>query len=410
MKTSPLFVLIGLLASLPQAAAEAPLTLARAEALALEHAPWFQHHRTNVSAAAERVVHEARLPDPQLTLGAINVPVDSFSLKDEDMTMLMVGVRQNFPPGDTLAVRERRAQKELSREEARLEIERRMLLRQIRQLWFELWLQEQSTRVVEASRTLQQRALAAAEGRYRAAQERQQEVLRARQALARLDERALMLKAQSARLRAQLARFLGEAANDPIAAELSPLAPLAASFDSARHPEWLAAQAGLEVAQAEADITRQEYRPGIMFDLQYGLRQNTPGGMARSDMVTAMVTFDLPLFRNKRQDRRLAEKQALATAAGFETEDKRRELQAMYTAARAEHEALVARVHVLENDLVPNARREAQVTAAGFVRDANELREAQLKALEAELDLMRTRVELAKSHAELLYLTGENES
>jgi outer membrane protein TolC len=221
-----------------------------------------------------------------------------------------------------------------------------------------------------------------------------------------LDERRLMQKAQATKLRAQLTRFIGTAANDPLPSELPALLSRSEGFDPVQHPEALAAQAGLEAAQAEVDMARQEYKPGMMFDLSYGMRRPTPAGNSRSDRVTAMVTFDLPVFRPKRQDSRLAEKQALQASARFESEDKRRELEAANTAARAEHEALVARVRVLETELLPNARREAQVTIAGL-RDANELREAQMKALDAELDLMRLRVELAKSEAELLYLTGE---
>src|SRR4051812_3924277 len=92
------------------AIAQSQLPLAEAERLALERAPLYAHHNSKVSAAAERVVYEGRLADPQLTLGAINVPVDSFSLRKEDMTMSMVGVRQAFPPGDTLNIRTRRAE------------------------------------------------------------------------------------------------------------------------------------------------------------------------------------------------------------------------------------------------------------------------------------------------------------
>src|SRR3989344_5049000 len=124
-------LLIALLAA--PLSAGAALTLAEAERLALAHAPWLAHHRTNVSAAAERVVYEGRLPDPQLIVGAINVPVDTYKLNQEDMTMTMVGIRQSFPPGDTLALKSRRAEKELTREEAKVEVERRNLLRQVRQ-------------------------------------------------------------------------------------------------------------------------------------------------------------------------------------------------------------------------------------------------------------------------------------
>jgi trans-aconitate methyltransferase len=56
---------------------------------------------------------------------------------------------------------------------------------------------------------------------------------------------------------------------------------------------------------------------------------------------------------------------------------------------------------------VPDARREASVTVSGFASDQAMLREARIKALDAELELTRLRMELARSQADLLYLTGE---
>jgi len=298
----------------------------------------------------------------------------------------------------------------VSREEARLEIEHRILLKTIRQLWLELYMQEQSVRVIEESRALQARTLASAEGRYRAAQEPQRAVMRSRQDLARLDDRLLMLKAQISSLRAQLGRWLGEASNDPLPPESPVLPALATTFDATQHPMWLAAQTGLEIAQTEVEITHQEYRPGMMFDVSYGVRQTAPSGTPRPNMVTVLVTFDLPIFRNKRQDRRLAEKQSLETAARFETDDMRRDLESMYRAEHAGYEALQARVRGFEEHLLPSARNEAKVTTAGAARDVNEVREARMRELDAEIDLIRLRMDLAKSHTELLYLMGEPQS
>ncbi len=387
--------------------ASEPLTLANAERLALAHAPWLAHHRTNVDAAAERVVYEGRLPDPQLILGAINVPADTYKLNQEDMTMTMVGLRQSFPPGDTLALKSRRAEKELTREEFKLEAERRNLLKQVRQTWLELYFQQESLRLLLESRRLQQKQLEAAEGRYRAAADMQQSVIRARQAVARVNEREPMLKAQITRTRAQLGRWIGEAAALPLPAALPVLPAPTADFDPARHPEWLANEAMFDAARLEVDMARQDYKPAWMLDLSYGFRRPMPDGTERPNMVTAMVTLDLPVFRSKRQDRRLAEKQALESGARLETEDKRRELEAMYLSMRAEHEALAARAKIFEEQLLPAIRREAQVTVAGFARDQTEYRDAQMKMIEAEQEYTRVRVDFAKIQAELLYLTGE---
>jgi outer membrane protein TolC len=393
-----------LLVAISYSNAAAELTLPDAERLALEHAPWYAHHRTNLDAAAERVVFENTLPDPQLTVGAVNVPTDSFRLDQEDMTMVMVGVRQAFPPGDTLALKQRRAERELDREQARLEIERRNVLRQVRTTWLELYLQERSLALIQEVRHVLRAQAQAAENRYRAAQETQQSLLRTRQALARLDEREQGVRAQAVRLRGQLARWIGSApAQWPLPHGLPgfPRQPL--EFDATRHPDWIAANAMLEAARTEVDMVRQEYKPGFMAEFSYGARQN-----GRPDMVTALVTMDLPIFRAKRQDRRLAEKQTREAGARFEAEDKKRELEALYAAALAEHDALAERTRIYAERLLPDIQREARLTTAGFARDQAELREARMKELDAEIELTRLQVDLARSHIELLYLKGED--
>lgn len=400
-------ILLTLLIGAPRAVAAAELTLPETERLAVEHAPWLQHHRTNAEAASERVVYEGRLPDPQLTLGVANVPTDSYRLNREDMTMTVVGVRQAFPPGKTLKLKSERAEKELAREQARVQMEHRNLLRQVRQTWLDLYYQEQSRRTLDESRRLARKQLDAAEARYRAAQETQQSVLRSRQALARLDERAPMIRAQILRLQAQLARWIGEAAYQPLPAELPTLPVAPGEFDYTRHPEWTATQSMLDEARVEVEIAHQEYKPAMMFDVSYGFRRPMPNGTERPDVLSAMVTLDLPVFRDKRQDRRLAEKQTMQAGARYELDDKRRELESMDRSLRAELDGLTERKKIFAEQLLPATRREAQVTVAGFARDQSEYRDALMRSLDTELEFLRLQVDRVKAQAELLYLTGE---
>lgn len=378
----------------------AELTVERAQALALDQAPALARLKSGVAAAPERVVYEGQLPDPTLTLGAINVPTDSFSFKEDDMTMVGVGIRQAFPPGDTLAQRTRRAAAGVEREGARLELARRKLIRDVRDAWLDVYAAEQTLRLHQAALNLARRDIEAAEARYRAAQETQRAVLQARSALARLHEREPMLHAQVKRARATLARYIGDAADEPLA-NAWPMFADANNFDAPNHPEWRAAQAEVEAMHAELRMANAESKPGYMIDVMYGVRQD------RADMITAQVGIDLPLFRAKRQDRRIAERQALAQASELDAEDKRRELVAAYASARAEHAALAERVRIYENDLIPALQREASVTIAGFARDQSSLREARLKELDARMELIALKTELAKSQAALLYLAGE---
>jgi outer membrane protein TolC len=235
----------------------------------------------------------------------------------------------------------------------------------------------------------------------------QQVVIRARQAVARVNEREPMLKGAIARIRAQLGRWIGGAAVRPLPAALPVLPAPAPDFDVARHPEWLASEATFDAARLEVDMARQDYKPAWTLDLSYGLRRPMPDGTERPNLATAMVTLDLPVFRAKRQDRRLAEKQAMEGGARFESEDKRRELLAMHQSLRAEYDALAERARIFEAQLLPALRRETQTTIAGFARDQTDYRDAQMKVLDTELEFTRLRVDLAKTQAELLYLTGE---
>jgi outer membrane protein TolC len=384
------------------------LPLAEAERLALDNAPWLKHHRAAAQAAGERAVYEGRLPDPQLVLGAINVPTDSFRFDEDDMTMVMIGLRQSFPAGRTLALREQQAREEQARDLARTDMETRNLLRQVRLAWFDLYYQEAALRQIAEARRLQQRQLEFTEGRFRAAQEPPQAVFKARAALARLNERIPMIEAQRARVRAQLGHWIGAAAFAPLPDTL-PALPAFADFDTDRHPDIQSARAMEAAARTAVDLASQEYKPGWMLDLGYGLRQPTPDGRERSNMFTAIVAFDLPLFRANRQDRRVAERLAQADGARHETEDKRREIEMLHRGLRAEHAALSARAAVFERELLPALKRETEVTATGFARDQTDYRDAQLRLLEAELEYTRLRVDIARTHAELLYLAGEQQ-
>ena len=391
-------------------AAEMPLTLERAEQLAISQAPGLAQHRNHVQVAAERAVSDGQLPDPQLVVGAVNVPTDTFNFNQDDMTMTVVGIRQAFPPGATRALRSQRAGYDLTRAQARLELERRGLVRNVRQAWLELYYLAAARRQIDGLRLLGERQRQAAEGRYRAAQDTQQSVLQARQALARLTDREYTLRAQQQRAQAMLARWIGTPpAAAPLPTTLPTLPAVPDQFATEQHPEWRASYADYDSARTDIGLARQEYKPGLMLDLSYGLRRPTPDGRERANMVTALVTVDLPVFRAKRQDRRLAEKQAMEAGVRYEVEDKARDLQAQYAMLIAEREALAQRVQLYTQQIVPNAQREANVSVAGNARDQALLREAQIKAVETELELTRLRVDLARNQAELLYLTGESQ-
>ena len=86
------------------------LTLPAAEELALAADPAVAASQSRANALQEQAVADGQLPDPKLTFGVFNVPVDDLSLKQESSSQLRTGVKQAFPRGDTLQYRQQRTE------------------------------------------------------------------------------------------------------------------------------------------------------------------------------------------------------------------------------------------------------------------------------------------------------------
>ncbi|MGB5896279.1 MAG: TolC family protein, partial [Ignavibacteriaceae bacterium] len=74
---------------------------------AIRVSPKLNMLRAKKDASFSRIEQNSNLPDPMLTLGLINLPVNSFSFTQEPMTGKIVGLSQMFPfPGKLSAISE----------------------------------------------------------------------------------------------------------------------------------------------------------------------------------------------------------------------------------------------------------------------------------------------------------------
>ena len=89
--------------------------------------------------------------------------------------------------------------------------------------------------------------------------------------------------------------------------ELPEIKPVSQSKDwLEQHPEIRMLQAKLESNETSIRLARQGYKPSWMLDITYGNRQDAENGAKRADFVSAMISFDLPLFTGERQDKMVA--------------------------------------------------------------------------------------------------------
>ena len=108
-------------AELPTADAGPPLSLDEASGLSLVDQPILTGREAVINADERQAVAAAQLPDPKLSSGLKEFPIDTgeaFSLRRDNFTEFTVGVSQDFPRGDKRRLRGERKRLEADTERA----------------------------------------------------------------------------------------------------------------------------------------------------------------------------------------------------------------------------------------------------------------------------------------------------
>jgi len=391
------------------------LTLAESERIAVERDAMLREMRAQGAAMRERAVMDGELMDPQLRLGAVNVPIDSFSLDEEDMTMLEVGVAQEFRPGDSRRLSRKQMVQLASAMDATALDRERIVRREVRKLWTQLAYIGSARSLLDEQTSWVEQMRQSARARYASGEGRQLDVLQAGLDAAMLREQQLDLDRDDAMYRSQLSFWLGaeEAARVQPAglsprAELEPLAALEARV--MEHPAQLDYEHRIDAARTAEDVARELRKPAWMLDVSYGFRQNAPDGMSRPDMLSAMVTVGLPLFRGDRQDRAVSAAHLEAQGLHERHADHQREMQAMLTEAwnAAQRTAELERFY--ETDLLPLADQSVTAALLGWRSNRtmfDEVVMARRLALETKLKHLRLAADRALAQHEIDYLAGD---
>jgi outer membrane protein TolC len=285
----------------------------------------------------------------------------------------------------------------------------------VRRAWVELAYLGAARERVEGQVEWVEQMRGAARARYAAGEGRQLELLQAGLDAAMLRERLLDLERDEAMRRAQLARWIGPeaargAAPDALPAR-SPLEPLAVlEARQLKHPAQLDFERRIEAAEDATTLAERRRRPGWMLDVSYGLRSGRDmGGESRPDMVSAMVSVDLPVARGSRQDRELAAARAETRGLHEMHEDHRREMAAMLAEAWSLAQRTVELEAYYEAELLPLAEQSVQAALLAYRANRamiDEVVAARRVALDSVLGHLRLAADRAQAQFDIDYLAG----
>jgi len=407
----------GLGAASAQSPAPASLSELVAEARAVN--PAIRAARRMADAAAARIPQAGALPDPMVTAGFMNVPVPSFDLRQDGMTMGAVQIGQRLPAPGTRSAREEIARQahETARWEAR-ETELDVLTR-LKAAYYEIHFLGRALDVLGRNRTLLVDLEEVARARFAVGRAPQQDVLRAQTEITRLDEQLAGLQARTAAATAEINALLQR----PATAPLTPLYPegvLALALASPTRSAFTAAALGgglgtefpslielqrraieerpmlhahvhrISAARAGIRLAERERIPDLDLMLGYGTR------LSRPDMFTAMVSVPVPIFAARKQRQAVIEATHELAANELQHHQMVSEIQAEVLASYAVLIRTREQILLLADGVIPQARATIESAAAAYQAGRVEF----MSLLDAQAMLFRNEIELARRLAD----------
>ncbi|MCP4048514.1 MAG: TolC family protein [Gammaproteobacteria bacterium] len=393
----------------------ASLSIAEAEQLALDEDYTLKAIRSRGQSMSELSVAWEELPDPQLKLGFANLPTDSFNLGQEPMTQAVIGIRQQFPRGQTRSLSADRLNKSVARTEAEAQDRKQLVRLEVRQEFTRVYLHQQRQKILQQSLVVFADLAEITRDYYASGRAHQQDVVQSQLELSRVEERLNRVRQQEEEARARLAERIGASAYqelEPHWPEVSqPLSADSIVEQLQSHPRMRAWQHEISKSRTSEEIARQAYKPGFAVDLAYGGRSGqNPDGSDRSDFLSVFVSMDIPLFTKNRQDRVLASSIADTSATEYARDNIYRSMKARIAQEAAALTREQERLELYENNLLPQAAFNAEASFEAYqdaVANLTTVMRARIGEYELKLDHANLRAEEIMTRATLLYLQGE---
>ncbi len=395
-----------LFASAAAHAQQAPVTLETALQAATDQSSAIQAAGASVRASSQAAVKAAQLPNPALSAGIDNLPINgsqAFTIGQNILTMRRIGIEQEWVSRDKRRLRSTLADDVVNRERAGYLAQLANVRQQTAGAWLNAIYAKQAVSLQQALLDHMNHELEATKASYRGAKATAADVVQGQAMLAQTQDQLLKAKQTLQTALIGLSRWtaapVADVTGEPPAPEsyVSSLSP-----DELRQvqPTLVTADRDIAVADADTAVASSNRSPNWTWNVSY-----LQGGNA-SSFVSVGVRIPLPINRKNVEDRDVAEKGELATKARLMYEDAQRQVEADIRVQSATLASGRERIANLSESLLPAARQRVQLASAAYRTGTGSLADtfaARRAELDAELQVLDLKREVSQTWAQLEY-------
>ena len=355
----------------------AELTVELAVDAAERDNPGLAEMRSRYRAMAEIPSQVGTLPDPVLSLGALNLPLDTFNRDQEAMTQMQIGFSQVFPFPGKLGLREEAAGFEAQAAYFSVDEMRLQLINRVVNKWWQVYYLDRAIDTIDSNHLLLEQFIEIARSKYETGTGLQQDVLLAQLELSKLIDQAIQVESLRRNQVIRLNVLMDRAPQSVVLLpeSVSVVLPEILAEDElyrlaeVARPLLKNLEQTVEAANSRLDLARRDYYPDFSVGVTYGNRagRNAPFvGGSRSDFLSFMVGVKIPLYIGRKQSRAVSQRSSEVQKQRYALRDEKNQVKADISSAVTDYRRAQAQLSLFEDGIVPQARQTVQSMLAGY--------------------------------------------
>src|SRR5512146_1552576 len=304
MRTFFLILLGFLVLGVPASGGEAPRPVSFYTDAALSNNPSLAAMQERIRMKENAAIRAGALDDPKAWIGVTNVPVRSWSFREEDMTGKESGRSQMFPYPGKLKTRTDIATREKEQTEYDLQEMRNMLRAEVKMAYAELSHARRRIEDTRRSRQILKEIVAISQEMYAVGKVTQADVHRGQVEFEKMRAMLLNLENREKILSYRLNTLAALPPDQPVPGlehqhefDLPFRADDLVSLYKEDRPARKSLQARVLRSETAIAMARLEYYPDFEVTASYMQRDDMPDGTRRSDMFSSMLLVNLPIWR-----------------------------------------------------------------------------------------------------------------
>ncbi len=353
------------------------LPLETAVSLAVQGNPGLAQIQARSEAMAAIPSQVGTLPDPVLSLNALNMPTDTFNLDQEPMTQMQFGVMQALPFPGKLALREEASRFSAKAAEEGVAEARLGLVRNVKSSWWQIHYQDRALEIVTQNQELFRQFVEIASTKYEVGEGLQQDVLLAQVELSKLLDKQIELTGFRQKMTARLNQLLDKQPNEAIVlppetdAVLPDIAPESELYAKAfnRRPFLTRQQFKVEAAKSRLKLAQKEYFPDFKVGAFYGVRSgDNPASVGgdRADFLTLKFSVNLPIFTSRKQDKAVSQRGSELQEQRYSFRDSVNGVNAQISQASADFRQSKEQFQLFATGIIPQAQQTVDSMLSGY--------------------------------------------